>query len=267
MLTTEQRQAFDAQGFVRLPGAFSRTEALAMEAQVWAVLGEKYGARRTDPETWTMQYVSGLQTLKKLSVFEAIGSTTTLEAIDDLLGKGRWKHPTNWGQFLISFPTHARWTVPTDWHTDFGFLAPTDSVFGALVFSYLSDVAPHGGGTAVLAGSHRLIRRFVNTQPHEALEKMKRARKALLRSDPWLEGLSSKAEAPDRVERFMETEHVIDGVPVRVSELTGNAGDVIIGHPWLLHTGAPNCGNLPRFMCVQRIRLADDRSGFTPDSR
>ena len=43
---------------------------------------------------------------------------------------------------------------------------------------------------------------------------------------------------------------------MRVVELTGEAGDVVIGHPWLLHAGAPNCGAAPRLMRVQRVRLA-----------
>jgi hypothetical protein len=49
---------------------------------------------------------------------------------------------------------------------------------------------------------------------------------------------------------------VVEGVPVRVAELAGEAGDVVIGHPWLLHCGAPNCGPAPRLMRVQRVRLA-----------
>ena len=126
-----------------------------------------------------------------------------MEVIDNLLGKGRWKKPKNWGQFLISSPTRQAWTVPTGWHTDFGFLSPADSVFGVLVFSFLADVAPRSGGTAVLAGSHRLIRRFVETQFREFLSKMKRVRKAFLRSDPWLLALASIDEQPNRVQRFM----------------------------------------------------------------
>jgi len=261
MLTQEQRQAFDEQGFVRVKGTFSPDEAEAMEARIWVALEQKYGVSRTEKATWTQIRGSGLQPLKKLAVFAAIGSNATVEVIDNLLGQGCWKKPNNWGQFLISSPTRQAWTVPTGWHTDFGFLSPTDSVFGILMFSFLASVAPRGGGTAVLAGSHRLIRRFVLAHPGEFLSKMSRVRKAFLRSDPWLLALASADEDPNRVQRFMETQHMIDGIGVRVCELTGEAGDVIIAHPWLVHTSAPNCGNRPRFMCVQRIRVADDPLG------
>jgi len=253
MLTTEQRQAFDEQGFVHICGAFSRAEAEAMEDQMWTVLKQKYGSLRTDPATWPATFVSGLQPFKKLPVFAAIGSQTTLEAITDLLGEGRWKYPKDWGQFLVTFPTQAPWTVPNHWHIDFSFQMPPDDLSGLLVFSFLADVAPEGGGPAVLNGSHHLMRCFVERQPPETFTTAKRGRKAFLRSDPWLEELSADKKDPDRVARFMATEHIIDGISVKVSELSGKAGDIVIGHPWLLHSTAPNCGHWPRFMRVQRI--------------
>lgn len=61
MLATEQLQAFDVQGFVRIPGAFSRAEAQAMEDQIWAALKQKDGVSPTDPVTWpAQQHISGL---------------------------------------------------------------------------------------------------------------------------------------------------------------------------------------------------------------
>ncbi len=41
---------------------------------------------------------------------------------------------------------------------------------------------------------------------------------------------------------------------VRLSELTGDPGDIVIGHPWLLHSAAVNCGTQPRFLFLQRIK-------------
>ena len=262
MLTRQQRQAFAVQGFVPIPGAFSRIEAQAMEDQIWTALKQKYGAIRTDPATWTAEFVSGLQPLKQLPVFAPIGSKTTLDAITDLLGEGRWKYPKDWGQFLVTFPTQGPWTVPYGWHIDFDFQMPPDGLSGLLMFSFLADVAPQGGGTAVLNGSHHLMRRFVETQPSETFATAKRGRKAFLSSDPWLQDLSSDKKVPGRVERFMASEHMVDGVSLKVSELSGKAGDIVIAHPWLLHCTAPNCGHWPRFMRVQRIRLADN-SGFS----
>ena len=44
---------------------------------------------------------------------------------------------------------------------------------------------------------------------------------------------------------------------VRISELTGDPGDIVIGHPWLLHSAAANCGTQPRFMFLQRIKARE----------
>ena len=151
--------------------------------------------------------------------------------------------PEHWGSFLVSFPDReaGTWTVPWRvWHTDFPYAAAPDPIFGALVLSFLSEVPAGQGGTVVVAGSHRVIRRFVDAKPRMKQVKMKVARKALMQSDPWLRALSSESGGDHRIDRFMRSEHTIADISVRVVELTGEPGDVIIGHPWLLHTGAPN---------------------------
>jgi ectoine hydroxylase-related dioxygenase (phytanoyl-CoA dioxygenase family) len=82
---------------------------------------------------------------------------------------------------------------------------------------------------------------------------MRITRGAFIASDPWWKALTSPEPQLDRVERLMQRETRVGGLPVRVVELSGEAGDVVIGHPWLLHAGASNCGDSPRLMRVQRI--------------
>ena len=267
MLTSEQRTEFDERGFVRIPSAFTAAEASSMEDLVWAHVEARAGVIRGDPSTWNLTMVVGLGHLKTDPAFAAIGSPATVAALDDVLGEDRWVRPKNWGQLLVTFPTpDAEWTVPSDvWHTDFDYQLPPGEIAGALVFAFLTDVGPGAGGTVVVAGSHRLVRRYVEDQPREALEKMKmkQVRKAFLASDPWLRALSSDRDDGDREERFMGADHEVGGVPVRVVELTGRAGDVVVGHPWLLHAPAPNCGTSPRFMTVQRVKVA---AGGSPEA-
>jgi hypothetical protein len=264
MLTREQKEAFQEHGFVRLPGVFSRAEAARMEDRLWAALQRKHGVERTDPSTWKVPLGLGLQSLRTHVVFEPIGGPILVGAIDDLVGAGRWEKPKHWGQLLVSFPTAGEtWDVPDgNWHTDFPYFLPADRVVGVLVFSFVGEVSPQSGGTLVVAGSHRVVARFIQANPRFRKVKMKVARQALMHSDPWLKALAMGGEA-ERIERFMECGHAIADIPVRVAELSGEPGDVVIGHPWLLHTGGPNCGDRPRFMRVQRIRLrrAGDESG------
>jgi hypothetical protein len=254
MLSDQQREEFQRAGFVRIPGAFTQGEAGAMCDIVWDLLEEKFRVRRDDPDSWRIPYASGMQMLRGNPVFAPIGGKETTEAIDGLLGEKRWKRPKHWGQFLISFPTReARWVVPHHlWHTDFSFQGPPNETFGVLLFIFLSEVPPGAGGTAVVEGSPRVVRRFLRTVPAKRLGNMKQVRLALMDSDPWLRALTSE-ETEDRIERFMGSHHDLDGIPVRVSELWGEAGDIIMGHPWLLHASTTPCGAEPRIMRAHRI--------------
>lgn len=41
---------------------------------------------------------------------------------------------------------------------------------------------------------------------------------------------------------------LVDGVDVRVVELTGEPGDLVVMHPWLLHNISMNVADTPRMM-------------------
>ena len=148
--------------------------------------------------------------------------------------------------------TDKNWTVPTEvWHTDFDFV-PTTEPAGTMVFGFLSEVGERGGGTVVIEGSHRLVKQFVDRHDSGFLSKMKRVRLALMESETWLRDLATSGDPDERNQRFIHTE-TVSGVPLRVVELTGQPGDVVLCQPWLLHAVAPNCSEQPRMMCVQRI--------------
>jgi len=51
----------------------------------------------------------------------------------------------------------------------------------------------------------------------------------------------------------MDADTDIDGIPARVVELTGKAGDVFLCHPAMFYMSAPNVSNQPRLMRTQRI--------------
>ena len=53
----------------------------------------------------------------------------------------------------------------------------------------------------------------------------------------------------------MESGAVIEGVPLRVVELTGEPGDMVFCHPLIVHCGSLNRGPEPRFMRIKQQLL------------
>jgi hypothetical protein len=255
----EQRAELEERGHVRLPGAFARSAVEAVAERVWSQLEAERGVRRDDPGSWDVPAAwVGLKVLKQEAVYRSLRSPALCAAIDDLMGAGRWRMPRNWGGFLVTFPDcrHEQWSIPSaGWHVDFHYTYEPGTPFGLRVFTFLSEVGPRGGGTLVVSGSQRLVERFVGSMtPAQREEGYAALKKRFNSSHPWLAALTSGESADtERVRDFMERTHEIDGVPVRVEQLCGAPGDVVLAHPWILHTSSPNAGSGPRFMLGQDV--------------
>ncbi|MBM7784946.1 phytanoyl-CoA dioxygenase family protein [Tenggerimyces flavus] len=244
MLTDAQRSEFDRTGIVKLQGVFSADDAARMREVVWSELGDLYGMRADDPSTWNGdQYLSGLKRTKKHSAFDAILGPALEEALDDVLGPG-WERPKHQGQVLVTMPDSAEWRVPhQQWHTDVAFEGHPR---GVKHWAFFDKVEPGGGGTVQLAGSHRLLSRYLEGKSLAERE-LKTIRDGFLRSHPWLRMLTRDDGAPDRNERLM-TETDLDGLPARVVELTGEPGDVYLTDLWIMHARPRNASSRPRLM-------------------
>jgi ectoine hydroxylase-related dioxygenase (phytanoyl-CoA dioxygenase family) len=119
------------------------------------------------------------------------------------------------------------------------------------MFLCLEAVEPGGGGTFYVSGSHRVVA-AIAPEMRKTRDRVGSARivKRLKGESRWFAELCSKGEAePGRVTRFMHDGSELRGVPVRVAEMTGAAGDLLLWHPNLLHAASPaNCGNAPRLV-------------------
>lgn len=246
MLTAEQRAEFRELGVVKLR-AFSPAEAGRMQDAVWAELVRVHGIRRDAPASWRTGNAYGLERIKEVPTFVPI--TGCRAAVDDLLGTESWDLPKRGGAFLVTFPTAGEWDVPSAvWHVDFCYALPPEPLSGVKVFTFLSDVPARAGGTLVVTGSQRVSQPFVKGRSLEKLRNTRRTRLELFGSHQWLQDLTSWSSSRDRVMRFIDRSSTIDGIAVRVVELTGEAGEVVLTHPWVMHCRAPNCGKAPRFM-------------------
>ncbi|HWM06500.1 MAG TPA: phytanoyl-CoA dioxygenase family protein [Actinophytocola sp.] len=234
------RDHFAEHGHVRLPGAFAEL-ADALAATLWAVLERRHGIVADDPTTWTVAEPRGLAARGH---FDAVGTPAVRAAIEKLTGV-RDPHPFSWGDPLVTFPSPGRWDVPTGgWHLDF----PARSALRLKWLGYLAPVPAGGGGTVVLAGSHRLVAAHLRELDPADPGRSPAVRAAVLGAHPWLRAIGRPGGPADRIAELMTRGARVSDVDVRVVELTGEPGDVVFLHPHLFHAPAANRSTTPRLM-------------------
>jgi hypothetical protein len=257
VLTATQQAEFDERGIVRLTSVFDQAAAALMCSRIWEDLHVRYGSVPDVPTSWPATQPTGFQALSRAGAFDAVAGAGLVDALDTLLGTNGWQSPRHWGVPLVTFPSSAvPWDVPhARWHLDFPARGAGPGLVGLRVLAFLAPVQPQGGGTVVLAGSHRLVNGLIARSGASAGLHSAEVRRTLVQSTPWLRDLLSPAAqaAPQRIRRFMDEGAELAGVHVRVVELIGAPGEVIIMHPWMLHAPAANWGATPRFMVSESV--------------
>jgi ectoine hydroxylase-related dioxygenase (phytanoyl-CoA dioxygenase family) len=253
VLTDAQRRHFDEWGYCLVESAFDRVDAAEMAAAVLQYLDRELGVRRDDPTTWRdLRGGAHFTRLVQTGVFMPVATARLHQAIDGLLGPAAWTDRRGWGTPLVTLPGPplSVWDVPSaGWHTDF----PCWPAASALrMFAYLNDVRPQGAGTLVVAGSHG-VAAWAERHP-QCSRNSSEFKKSLRRSNAWFADLLGQ-HLPwgTRKASFMNQPGEAFGVPVRVAELSANAGDVVLWHPSLLHAEAPNATYDPRLMLTHTV--------------
>jgi hypothetical protein len=245
VLTSDQAEQFREEGFVVLRGAFSRRVAAALTEPAWRQIGYDPG----DPSTWTEPVVHTTAT-RRFEVRKF--APTAWGAICDLVGgEERMSSAplTFTDAFILNLTLGADqpWVAsPADiggWHKDGDTLRHfLDSPqYGLLTLVLWSDVHHQGGATMLATDSVRPVARFLAANP---------------------QGVHPFAHlVPEERETYPD-----DGVfdyPALVSqcshfvEATGDAGDIYLLHPFLLHTKSQNILRRPRFLTNPVVRLVE----------
>ena len=229
-LTDAQVQSFLHRGHVCLKGAIPRAKAEDWAKNVWTRLGYD----PTNKATWEQARIH-MPTLNMAPIEEF--SPQAWGAVCELLGgEDRIQMPAKWGDgFIVNLgaDNHATdWESPQTqkhgWHKDGDFFRHflNSPEQGLLTIILWSDVLPSGGSTFVACDSVTPIARFLADRPEGVL--------------PGGFPFGDMAEACD------------DKI-----EATGEAGDVYLMHPYLLHASSLNKLRLPRLITNPPVALRE----------
>jgi ectoine hydroxylase-related dioxygenase (phytanoyl-CoA dioxygenase family) len=248
MSTPDRVSHVDHTGLLLLRNAVPADVVAAMSDAIWHFLATRHARRRDDPATWTrIAGRTGLQSLTRAGVFDGLREQLR-PRVDALLGVDAWKEPAHWGHPLITFPSPGTlWEVPVaGWHVD-SHRWSRGAVPGLVAFTFVEQVRPRGGGTLVVSGSHHLTWRLC--QRAGGFARTSEMKAALADQNRWFADLwTGPSGDPERTHRYLEAGAVVDGVDVRVVELCGEPGDVVLMNPRCFHATGPNAAASPRLM-------------------
>ena len=295
VLSAEQIELFITRGWVKVPQAFPVAQAEKVQDFLWDKLSDPAnvssqqlhrGILKDDRSTWTLP-MAFIATNYNGAPFDECATNKLADACSDIVGDGRWinQHEIGWwGWWPVNFAVGGDqvWDVPADeWHVD----TPDSGTHinapdqGALVLCLFSEVGPRGGGTLIVEGSHQVVTRFLRDNPGVTQNQV---RQLCPEAHPYLSALMGRDgsvapgtdtgnkrnanaavlerpqtfEKTERIRRFMD-ETFVDGqgTALRVVEITGSPGDVILAHPFMLHSPSFNHSDVPRFMCNRKTPL------------
>ena len=249
-LSSHQRKVFDSQGVLRLPEFYPKADIDLMASRLWGDLEKRYGLRRDRSESWGVASPAHFQALKRSGAFDALGSPILLALADALLGVGHWNRPAHWGAPLVTFPTPVPTFLRPPWHLDIGGVEPLSPLPTQGIFTFLEPVAAHGGGTLYVVGSHRLAMEL--ERQFGGPVRSAQVRNGLASEHQWFERLLAASTAELRTLIAVDT--LVGGHAVRLDEMTGASGDLIVMHPAVLHGTAHNALDRPRLMLTEWIR-------------
>lgn len=252
-LSPDQRAAFDRTGLLRLAGFYPPAAAAAMADRVWEDLERRFGRLRDRPDTWTGPAPGKFQALKRSGAFAPLGSPELFALADALMGAGCWDAPARWGGLLLTFPSATPPERRPAWHLDIFGDQPLTPLPILRIFTFLEPVPPGGGGTLCIAGSHRLA--LAMEQATGGPIRSETACRALRSRHDWFARMLEAPHAALVPEIGIDAE--VAGEVIRLEEMTGAPGDLVVMHPGLVHGGTHNRSDRPRIMLTEWLMRRD----------
>jgi hypothetical protein len=215
---------FVERGFVRLRGAFPRSVADRCRAILWRATG----CDEHDRSTWT-QPVVRVPYRADAPFVDAINAPALHVAFDTLVGADRWWPRRDVGTFAVRFP-HPDEPGDDGWHIDASFPPPGADVTDT---DYLHwRINTRSDGKVLL-----LLLLFSDTGEDDAPTRLR---------------VGSHRSIAARLPAFGDAgTDVFQLMPLPEGDVvtaTGDAGDVYLCHPFLVHAAQANRGGRPRFL-------------------
>jgi len=224
MLEAAQIQSFKDHGYLILPGFVGSDLVHAWREQFWAHIGCSIDKSDQWPDR-----------VEGFAPDPLFGDLPDLQAIAKQFGGGHFQGggcgvQVRWPQ------SNGEWTMPDSGHLD-GY--PGEGCQAVLMMgatTYLYDVEPGGGSYVYWPDSHRIAHRYFRQHPDR------------------IEG--TFRETPEWEDRGWGIFSDQNDEPAR--EFTARAGDMILWHGWLCHSGSTNVNRLPRIGFFARWIHQDD---------
>jgi hypothetical protein len=237
-LTDEQAEHFLERGFVTVRGAFDSASAQQWLDDAWI----RFGCDRDDPGSWVEKRIH----LSARSHADALAFAPAAwrAAVELAGGQERVLLPWQWGDSFIAnlgVGDDRPWRQPSPavrgWHKDGDFFrhfldSPEQ---GLLTLVLWTDMLPRGGGTFVAADSVPVVARFLAGHPEGVLP-----------------GEFDYADLIGQCSDFVE--------------MTGEAGDVVLLHPYTLHATSQNVLGVPRIITNPPLALREPMNFNRPDT-
>ena len=247
-LSRDEARHFVDKGYVVVRGAFPETFAVEVRRGAWNEMRTEHGVDEHDPDTWgklggwKIGYIRTKGTGRRLAL-KTDAPRAFLAQADAIGGVDRLPERGGglaWGDAAIGnlgLPDGPAWSPPgprqTGWHKDGWhfrhFLNSPEQ--GLLTVPIYSDIRPKSGGTFIATDSIRPVAELLVEHP------------AGLHPD----GVQGAGYLiPGLIEQCTEFE-----------ELTGEPGDMVLLHPYMLHRVSVNPSLRPRFIANMALVLVE----------
>lgn len=241
MISASARRELEQRGLLRLERFVSGGATRQAREALWGELARlkiRVGGK------WHLRAFDGVPTfqvagqiargLRPLPAFDALFPPELPPLVEALAGT-RLVAAEARPSMLITPPQREPWAIPhASWHVDVGSLGA--ALPGIQAFVLIDDIAPRGGATMALAGSHRLVR-------------AKGGRDRALREHATFRKLFDAGEAEREA---LLHPHRLGEIELQVVEMTGRAGDVYLMDMRILHAPSTNGSKHPRLSATRR---------------